>query len=594
MESTAGERPQYCDIVMKGGITSGVVYPLAAVELAKDHQFRNVGGTSAGAIAAAAVAAAEHGRRSGRNPSAYDHVAALPDWLGKEMISLFQPSARSKPLFDVLLASLSDGRAAIVTGALRAFAPAAALGALPGLVLFVLSLFLDGGAPLRVIAALLALGLVAVGVVAAVLLAAALRVRDLPDSYFGLCPGNDRDEGAASPPLTRWLADLIDKLAGKDDGPLTFGDLWALDAADGERGVNLQMMTSNLSQGRPYSLPFEAGEQLWFDEEEFLDLFPARVVSHMVDSAEDVGPAIDGPAGRKLLPLPAPAEMPVVVAARMSLSFPVLIGAVPLYAINHAPKVVSAVPERCWFSDGGITSNFPVHFFDSPIPRWPTFAIDLIPLTPDRRIEKDECDNVWLPSDNTEGVAEAWVGWEGEPPFKRLGAFANSIFRTAQNWIDNRQLRGAGYRDRIAHVRLGKGEGGMNLKMEEEDIKRLAARGACAARILAERFAPEPPPGTVLSWDNQRWIRYRTYMELLERQGREAACGYRDDSRGTSLEGLGDDPPSFPWASDEQGKFARAATAAQMAAFEDWQGGSRGFGEGAPQPGPEPWSIPRV
>jgi hypothetical protein len=292
--------------------------------------------------------------------------------------------------------------------------------------------------------------------------------------------------------------------------------------------------------------------------------------------------------------MPAAAQMPVVVAARMSLSFPVLIAAVPLYAINHAPKVVSEVPERCWFSDGGITSNFPVHFFDAPIPRWPTFAIDLIALTPDRRIEDDERENVWLPQSNAEGVAEAWVGWEGEASFKRLKAFAGSIFRTAQNWIDNRQLRGAGYRDRIAHVRLADGEGGMNLTMEKEDIERLAERGACAARMLAERFAPEPPPGTALSWDNQRWIRYRTYMELLERQGHKALRGYRDPSRGTPLEALSDGPPSFPWASDEQRAFAEAATAAQMAAFESWQGGSRGFGEGAPQPGPEPWSIPRV
>ena len=42
-----------CDIVMKGGITSGVVYPLAAVELSTKYRFVNIGGTSAGAIAAA-------------------------------------------------------------------------------------------------------------------------------------------------------------------------------------------------------------------------------------------------------------------------------------------------------------------------------------------------------------------------------------------------------------------------------------------------------------------------------------------------------------------------------------------------------------
>jgi len=44
-----------CDIVMKGGITSGVVYPLALVELAKTYRFSNIGGTSARAIAAAAA-----------------------------------------------------------------------------------------------------------------------------------------------------------------------------------------------------------------------------------------------------------------------------------------------------------------------------------------------------------------------------------------------------------------------------------------------------------------------------------------------------------------------------------------------------------
>lgn len=50
------------DIVMKGGITSGVVYPGAVWELAQAFRFRSIGGTSAGAIAAAATAAAEHGR----------------------------------------------------------------------------------------------------------------------------------------------------------------------------------------------------------------------------------------------------------------------------------------------------------------------------------------------------------------------------------------------------------------------------------------------------------------------------------------------------------------------------------------------------
>ena len=94
----------YCDIVMKGGITSGVVYPLAAVELSRHYTFKNVGGTSAGAIAAAAVAAAEHGRSNGKG-AGFERLEELPDWFGEELTSVFQPSATTKPLFDIVLAA---------------------------------------------------------------------------------------------------------------------------------------------------------------------------------------------------------------------------------------------------------------------------------------------------------------------------------------------------------------------------------------------------------------------------------------------------------------------------------------------------------
>ena len=67
-----------CDVVMKGGITSGVVYPHAICELARTYRFVDVGGTSAGALAAAAAAAAEHGRDRG----GFRKLAELPDWIG--------------------------------------------------------------------------------------------------------------------------------------------------------------------------------------------------------------------------------------------------------------------------------------------------------------------------------------------------------------------------------------------------------------------------------------------------------------------------------------------------------------------------------
>ena len=86
-----------CDLVMKGGVTSGVVYPLAVCELARLYSFRNIGGTSAGAIAAAAAAAAEYARRTrAPAPAGFDMLTTLPQFLGEpgQLISLFRPSPK--------------------------------------------------------------------------------------------------------------------------------------------------------------------------------------------------------------------------------------------------------------------------------------------------------------------------------------------------------------------------------------------------------------------------------------------------------------------------------------------------------------------
>ena len=44
-----------CDVIMKGGVTSGVVYPLVITELAKHYRFAHIGGTSAGAIVTSSI-----------------------------------------------------------------------------------------------------------------------------------------------------------------------------------------------------------------------------------------------------------------------------------------------------------------------------------------------------------------------------------------------------------------------------------------------------------------------------------------------------------------------------------------------------------
>src|SRR3954451_17237356 len=118
----AGDRAE-CDLVMKGGITSGVVYPGAVLELSKRYRFRNVGGTSAGAIAAGVTAAAEYGRQraGGDRLPGLEQAAedlATPDFLR----GLFQPVPDGEVAFNMLLALVKAGRGRLgrAAGALAA------------------------------------------------------------------------------------------------------------------------------------------------------------------------------------------------------------------------------------------------------------------------------------------------------------------------------------------------------------------------------------------------------------------------------------------------------------------------------------------
>src|SRR5262245_25119295 len=117
-----------CDVILKGGVTSGVVYPLALCELAKKYQFRRLGGTSSGAIVAAFAAAAEfyrqtHGVTNHRAPAKRSACGELrPGFVGLQdfaddvqtgdkLFSVFKPDEATKPIFDVLFAGhLEDAR----------------------------------------------------------------------------------------------------------------------------------------------------------------------------------------------------------------------------------------------------------------------------------------------------------------------------------------------------------------------------------------------------------------------------------------------------------------------------------------------------
>jgi hypothetical protein len=292
-------------------------------------------------------------------------------------------------------------------------------------------------------------------------------------NLLGLCTGR-RDRGLlgkGKPALTEWLHGVLQELSGKPiEQPLTFGELWHANRYAGEptsaSAITLQMITTDVSHHEPRTLPFEDASY-WFRRDQFDLLFPREVVDWMVKQA----PQPNRVAGIDYYLLPQSGKLPVVVGARMSLSFPLLISAVPL----HEPKTrvrsdmidesaaetesyaaraqsllesadsltsggkhqASTITEFrvCWFSDGGVSSNFPVHLFDGPLPLWPTFAIDLIyPDTADN--EGTDQPDVFLPTGNNQGWQRSYQSIAEKLALKELGRFVFALISTMQNWRD--------------------------------------------------------------------------------------------------------------------------------------------------------------
>ena len=529
---------RYCDLVMKGGITSGIVYPGAIVQLSEAYRFNRIGGTSVGAIAAALTAAAEYRRRHG-SMAGFEALAELPQQLAEpvggqtRLHALFQPEPPMRRLFQALFRTLNRTSArqralAVMTGLLAAWRAWAAAGAAAGLVLAALlsALGLSAGpvAPL-----LLAIGGAATGIGLGI-------HRDLValvGNGFGLC--NGRSVSPDQPGLLPWLHERIQQLAGRgpDDAPLTFEDLWsapgypppwldtgtsALAGSAPTRSIDLQLFTTSLSQGRPWLLPIdvEAG-QLHYRRSELAPYLPASILAHL-DAIPQAAPvddrhpaqAIHAPhADLRRLPM---AKLPILVAVRLSLSFPLLLSAVPLWTVDDSSPANRPRLRRCWFSDGGICSNFPMHLFDSFVPKWPTFGINLGETHPDARNR-----HVWMPTTEAEGARERWeFAWsEDAKPLQALGAFLASIVQTAQTWNDTTSLRMPGVRDRIVHVDLAPGEGGLNLAMRASRIGTMSHYGDAAGALLRERFAADRADASTPAWDAHRWVRANTLLTAL-------------------------------------------------------------------------------
>jgi hypothetical protein len=259
-------------------------------------------------------------------------------------------------------------------------------------------------------------------------------------------------------------------------------------------------------------------------------------------------------------------------------------------------------PERCWFSDGGITSNLPVHFFDEPLPGRPTFAINLRPLPRgERRADREEA-NVWMPRTNRGGIEGTWDRFAEEgSATRRLTGFLYAVLSTMQGWNDNTQTRVPGYRDRVVHVFHDEDEGGLNIDMGEEEIARLAARGGAAGRLLRRRFA-EGGDGSGLDWDNHRWVRLRSTLALVEKAVHDLASALSGDERRTGavsfarLIGRGrDEPPtSYRLRSAEQRRHAEQVVSDLLALSGRWAASGASLQNGAPRPAPELRIRPRM
>jgi hypothetical protein len=474
-----------CDLVMKGGITSGIVYPGVVLKLAHRYRFASIGGTSAGAIAAALAAAAEYGRQRDERGGMPELAASVGELTQPNLLlGLFQPTPGSRPLFELLRRTFATGlslprRILVAAGQAHRRAPGVAL---LGLLVLAGLVALAGAAagPLPTwLAVAVAVVAGAVVVVATTLVALGrllLRTwKALDTSNYGMCPGT-RQPGGADRALLDWLHARIQACAGRtDDEPLTFRDLE-------EQGIGLTMMSTDLSYARPVRVP-DGLDGYWYKPGDFAG-YPDGIVEAMKRGSKPAGVE-----GYRLMPI---ADLPVLIGVRLSLSFPILLSAMPLHRPGGGEK-----PSLHLLSDGGISSNFPIHFFDAWFPGRPTFGIDLASHP------GGAADDVFMPSDPRVPSPARWDS------VTSLSAFIGQIKDTMQNWRDTLQSELPGYRDRVCQIRFREGQGGLHLNMDPATVALLIKRGDQAGGKILETFDER-------QWRQHRWVRYLTLMSQLQ------------------------------------------------------------------------------
>ena len=514
LDLTAAETYEHatdeCDLIMKGGITSGIVYPRAACHLAAKYRFRHLGGASAGAIAATFVAAAEYGALC-RRVRKDQRFARRVGCESRHALPAFASySARIRTADRVDRTGWSRRRSCGVRsgescGTHRWCSSRRwLLALLPGFAVAATSAGWAGHAMLWATLVWLP-GSLLIALLAAIAWLAIRTLRALPANGYGLCDGHTQTV-AGRPPLTDWMTRssttwpvFTRRGAAHLRGLVGLGWCRCVHRADGaerrrtsavdpderrvrgreKRAIDLQVVTTNLTFRRPYQFPFST-DIFFFCCGAATRLFPAAVVDHMVAKSAEVPDQIDTQApgdrrsrrrcpchGEPVRYMPAAPDIPLVVAARLSLSFPGLISAVPLFCIDWSRGPGHRELIEVWFSDGGISSNFPMHLFDALWPKRPTFGINLEPTHPDYPNQL-----VWRPKNAVGGIVPrshpmgSMIGLPAIDP--RHDAELARLHRDHDARLSGSCHRASSHAD----------EGGMNLKMLPETIELLANRGA--------------------------------------------------------------------------------------------------------------------
>jgi hypothetical protein len=302
----------------------------------------------------------------------------------------------------------------------------------------------------------------------------------------------------------------------------------------------------------------------------------------------------------------------------MSLSFPILLSAIRLYEADpkassprHQEPAERASPgirpkgllqstdglavggaasdpqpgklRPCWFSDGGIGSNFPLHLFDAALPSRPTFAINLVylPNGAGEKVTLLRDEGHWQPP------FESYRKIESSLAVREVLSFLLAIINTMQNWRDLLQSRAPGHRDRIVHVPMDTREGGLNLDMDDTMLGNIIARGCEAGKKLRSDF----------DFNNHWWIRWRNLATTTERFviafGKTADAPPADSyAQAHSAAVTGSPQPAYYRLVSGTEAEAQARFALMKELGLSWDGMKPPLGCNAPEPTPDIRIVP--